>query len=88
MFDAHHHLWDTRVLEYRLFREVPELDRPFLLADYEQEARALGVTGSLWVEAASAGADPVLELDWVLEQVAGSRLVEGLVAYVALEQRG
>ena len=40
MFDAHHHLWDTRVLEYRLFREVPELDRPFLLADYEQEARA------------------------------------------------
>ena len=46
------------MLEYRLFREVPELDRPFLLADYEQEARALGVTGSLWVEAASAGADP------------------------------
>ena len=41
-FDAHHHLWDTRVLEYRLFREVRELDRPFLLADYEQEARALG----------------------------------------------
>ncbi len=85
VFDAHHHLWDTRVLEYRLFREVRELDRPFLLADYEQEARALGVTGSLWVEAASAGADPALELDWVLEQVAGSGLVEGLVAYVALE---
>ena len=43
------------------------------------------MTGSLWVEAASAGADPALELDWVLEQVAGSGLVEGLVAYVALE---
>jgi L-fuconolactonase len=85
IFDAHHHLWDTRALEYPLFRGVPELDRPFLLADYEQQARALGVTGSLWVEAASAGADPARELDWVLEQVAGSSLIEGLVAYVALE---
>jgi predicted TIM-barrel fold metal-dependent hydrolase len=64
VFDAHHHLWDTRVLEYRLFRRLPDLDRPFLLGDYEQEARNVGVTGSLWVEAASAGADGTRELEW------------------------
>ena len=86
VFDAHHHLWDTRVLEYRLFGQVPELDRPFLLADYEPEARSLGVSGSLWVEAASAGADGARELDWVTEHVTGNELVEGLVAYVALER--
>ncbi len=85
VFDAHHHLWDTRVLEYRLLRELPALDRPFLLAEYEREARSLGVTGSLWVEAASAGADGARELDWVREHVAGSELVQGLVAHVALE---
>jgi L-fuconolactonase len=86
VFDAHHHLWDTRVLEYRLLRLVPELDRPFLLADYEPEARSLGVSGSLWVEAASAGADGARELGWVTEHVTGNELVEGLVAYVALER--
>jgi L-fucono-1,5-lactonase len=86
VFDAHHHLWDTRVLEYRLFHEVPELNRPFLLTDYEPEARSLGVSGSLWVEAASAGADAARELDWVEEHVVGCRLVEGLVASVALER--
>jgi L-fuconolactonase len=86
IFDAHHHLWDTRVLDYALFRNLPALERPFLLADYEEEARRLGVTGSLWVEAASAGADPVAELAWVREQVGGSSLVRGLVAYVALER--
>jgi L-fuconolactonase len=86
VFDAHHHLWDTGVLEYRLFREVPALDRPFLLAEYEHEARNLGVTGSLWVEAASAGADGRRELDWVREHLAASELVAGLVAYVALER--
>src|SRR5262249_45825260 len=86
VFDAHHHLWDTRVLTYRLFREVSDLDRPFLLSDYEEEARRLGVTGSIWVEAASAGADGARELEWVRGQVAASALVEGLVAYVALEQ--
>src|SRR3954452_5304869 len=88
VFDAHHHLWDTRVLEYRLFRDVPELDRPFLLADFEHEARSLGVTGSLWVEAASAGADGARELEWVSGHLAGTEFVEGLVAYVALERAG
>src|SRR5262249_30478685 len=85
VFDAHHHAWDTRVLSYRLFREVPDLDRPYLLADYEPEARSLGVTGSLWVEAASAGADGTRELDWIRDQVAASEIVKGLVAYVPLE---
>ena len=40
IFDAHHHLWDTRVLDYALFRSCPALDRPFLLAEYEREAAA------------------------------------------------
>ena len=87
IFDAHHHLWDTRVLEYRILRDLaPDLDRPFLLAEYEREARALGVTGSLWVEAASAGADGERELDWLAEHIAGNDLVQGLVAWAALEE--
>ena len=86
VFDSHHHLWDTRVLEYRLFRQLPDLDRPFLLAEFEREARDLAVTGSLWVEAASAGADGMRELAWVSEHLAGAGFVEGLVAYAALER--
>ena len=86
IFDAHHHLWDTRVLDYGLFRQsAPALDRPFLLEEYEREARELGVTGSLWVEAASAGADGTRELEWATEHVDGSSIVEALVAWVTLE---
>lgn len=86
VFDAHHHLWDTRVVEYRLFRErVPKLDRPFLLDEYEREARALGVTGSLWVEAASAGADGKRELAWAAGHAGTGGLVEGLIAFMRLE---
>ena len=86
IFDAHHHLWDTRVLDYGLFRQsAPALDRPFLLDEYEREARELGVTGSLWVEAASAGADGTRELEWATEHVDGSSIVEALVAWVTLE---
>jgi L-fuconolactonase len=65
---------------------VPELDRPFLLDEYEREARALGVTGSLWVEAASAGADGKRELAWAAEHAATGGLVQGLVAWMRLEE--
>src|SRR5439155_6072980 len=53
ILDSHHHLWDTRELEYALFGAVDELRQPFLAADYE----LLGLPRSICVEAASAGAD-------------------------------
>ena len=42
VFDAHHHLWDTRVLKYRLFRRGTGLDRPFLLAELRAGGARLG----------------------------------------------
>jgi len=82
ILDSHHHLWDTRELEYALFGAVDELRQPFLAADYE----LLGLPRSICVEAASAGADGRRETEWLQREVDESAVVAGLVAWAPLER--
>jgi L-fuconolactonase len=82
ILDSHHHLWDTRELEYALFETVDALRRPFLAADYAE----LGVPRSICVEAASAGADGRRETDWLLGQIEDDPRVAALVAWAPLER--
>jgi L-fuconolactonase len=86
--DAHHHLWDTEVLNYKLFDTVPELRRPYRIGDYERVAAANGVVSSVCVEAASAGADGWDEAMWLLDEVSRSRIVTSVTAWAPLEAPG
>jgi L-fuconolactonase len=85
VIDAHHHLWDTRRLRYTLFDQIPALNRPFIVDAFEAVAARNGVTGSICVEAASAGADGFAEATWLLEQ-SGTGLVGGVVVWAPLER--
>jgi L-fuconolactonase len=84
--DAHHHLWDTRYLRYPLFEKMPVLNRPFLMADFEEVAVGNGVTQSVCVEAASAGVDGLAEIKWLLEQTHHSSVVTRLIAWAPITQ--
>lgn len=84
IIDTHHHLWDTRVLRYRLFDTLPVLNRPFTVADFEPVAAAAGVSRSVCVEAASAGADGTAELWWLRQQADQSAVVARLVVWAPL----
>jgi L-fuconolactonase len=86
VLDSHHHLWDTTKLNYELFRTIPELARPYRAAEYDREARALGIAASICVEAASAGADTRQETEWLVGEAAQSELIAGLVAWAPLER--
>jgi L-fuconolactonase len=85
VLDSHHHLWDTRAVDYELFRNHPQLAGCFGLPEYETEASAAGVTASICVEAASAGADGRLETEWLLRETTGDEFVKGIVAWAPLE---
>ena len=85
ILDAHHHLWDTRRLRYTLFDKLPALNRPYTIDEFEPVASRNGVTGSICVEAASAGADGFAEAKWLLGQRA-AELVQGIVVWVPLER--
>jgi L-fuconolactonase len=86
VLDSHHHLWDTTELSYELFRTVPALDRPYRAAEYDAEARALGIAASICVEAASAGTDGRRETEWLVAEATQSELIAGLVAWAPLDR--
>jgi len=88
LIDAHHHLWDTRVLDYPEFAGDPDLERPYLAGDYDAAAGACGVTGSIVVEAATAGAPGDDETRWLRREAACSRAVAGVVAWAPLGEPG
>lgn len=84
--DSHHHLWDTDELAYHLFETIQQLNRPFTAADFEAEAEQFGISQSICVEAASAGADGRHETGWLLRQIEGSARIAALVAWAPLER--
>jgi L-fuconolactonase len=86
ILDSHHHLWDTGDVDYELFRADPALAGAFRAEDYDAEASACGVTFSICVEAASAGADGRLETEWLSREAQASALVIGVVAWAPLER--
>jgi len=85
ILDAHHHLWDTRHLHYSLLENIPALNRPYTMTDFETIIANHGILGSVCVEAASAGADGFQEIRWLIEQTKRSSKVVRLVAWAPLE---
>jgi L-fuconolactonase len=87
--DAHHHLWDPGAVDYALFREAPRLaaiTTPHRARDFDAVARANGISAAVAVEAASAGADPVAETDWLFAEAARSSVTRRVVAYAPIER--
>lgn len=85
VIDSHHHLWDTRLMPYAEFADVPPLNRPFTLPDLLPELSANGVSSTVCVEAASAGADGRREATWLRDQFSDAPVVAGVVAWAPVE---
>lgn len=86
--DAHHHLWDPAALDYRLLSELPQLGplRQAYTADrFASVAVANGVSGSVCIEAASAGANGSLEGAWLLGEVRRVPIHSRVVMWAPIE---
>jgi predicted TIM-barrel fold metal-dependent hydrolase len=52
LIDTHVHLWDPARLRYPWHRDVPALDRPFLLDEFRAASRGLYIEAFVFVECA------------------------------------
>jgi L-fuconolactonase len=86
VIDSHHHLWDTRLMPYAEFVDIPALNRPFMLPDLLPVLAKNGVSQTVCVEAASAGADGLREAMWLREQMSLTRVIAGAVLWVPIER--
>ena len=84
--DAHHHLWDTTRLHYPLFEQIPPLHRPFLAPEYDAAAARCGVISAVCVEAASVGADGLLEARWLVDEVTRSAVTDRIVVWAPIDE--
>jgi L-fuconolactonase len=79
--DAHHHIWDPAARRHAWLDGLPELNRRFGLADFEQASRPEGVTASVLVQVLA----DVAETEGFLALAAeGDGVVAGVVGWADL----
>ncbi len=86
IIDAHHHLWDRSRFSYSWLAQVSEIDRDFLIADYEESIAGTGVVKSVHVQADVDAEFALQETRWVLSIADDERSpVEAVVAWAPVE---
>ena len=83
--DSHVHFWDTNHLEYAWLNEVPPINRPFLPAEYAQQAGQHTVSQQVFVQADCPPAQAVREAEWVSDLAQSHPEIQAIVAFAPLE---
>jgi L-fuconolactonase len=83
--DAHVHLWEPLQFPRPWLSSLPELDRPFSLADYHEEVKGLPVTTMVYVKTDVAPAYALRESSWAVSMARGDRRLQGVVAAAPLD---
>lgn len=83
--DTHVHLWHPKQLRYAWLKQVPLLNRPFLLKDYSDAIGDLEVESMVFVQCDTHPDDGLKETSWVTSLAAGDPRIRGIVAWAPLE---
>lgn len=86
LVDAHLHLWDPREGRYGWLEEVPALNRPFLLHDYEKAFGGLNMQKMVFVECGSVPTQHIVEAEWIGQMANGEPRLSGIVATAPMEE--
>ena len=83
--DTHLHIWDPTRLKYPWHASVPQLDRPFLLSDYDEHRATVDVERMVFLECDVAPEDRLAEAQWVTQEAQADARIQAIVASAPLE---
>ena len=83
--DTHVHLWHPKQLRYPWLKQVPLLNRPFLLKDYNAAIGDLEVESMVFVQCDTHPDDGLKETSWITSLAARDPRIRGIVAWAPLE---
>jgi L-fuconolactonase len=86
IIDAHHHLWERGRFGYGWLKELPAIDRDFLIQDYEETVKGYGIAKSVFVQ---ADVDPefgIQETRWALSLAESDGPLTAVVAWAPVEK--
>lgn len=84
--DTHVHLWHPKQLRYPWLRQVPTLNRPYLLKDYSAAHENLEIESIVFVQCDTHPDDGLKETSWVTSLAAIDPRIQGIVAWAPLEE--
>lgn len=88
IIDTHLHLWDPGLIPYPWLKNVPLLNRPYLLDDYRRAFSGVDIEAMVFVQCEADFAAYEREADWVAEQASIDPRIKGMVAWAPLEKGG
>ena len=84
--DTHLHLWDINHLSYPWLAEIPELNRTFLLEDYNKATGDIEVEQMVFVQCECEPASYTRETAWATETAKADTRIAGIVSWAPLEK--
>ncbi|MEM7117087.1 MAG: amidohydrolase family protein [Chloroflexota bacterium] len=85
VIDTHVHLWDTNLLTYPWLNDIPLLNKPYLLADFDAACGPVAVEKFVFVQADVVATESLAETNWVTQLAATDKRIAGIVAHAPLE---
>ena len=85
IIDTHLHLWDTGRLHYPWLKEVPAINKTFLIDDYKNATTGYEIESMVFVQCECLPEKALKELEFVQENNSDQR-IKAMVAYAALEK--
>ena len=85
IIDAHIHLWDTGKLNYPWLANVPSINRPFLLHDYDEARGRVTVEAMVFVQCECRPDQHLEELAWVQSLADSDPRLQAIVPWAPLE---
>ena len=86
IIDAHLHLWDTDNLSYPWLKDVPMLNKSFLLNDYNKACQGLEVEKMIFMQCECDPSQYKEEVQWVTQLAEKESRLQGIIAWAPLEK--
>ena len=84
--DTHVHLWHPKQLRYPWLKDVPTLNKPYLLKEYTTATEDLDIKAMVFVQCDTHPDDGLKETAWVTSLAAREHRIRGIVAWAPLEE--
>jgi L-fuconolactonase len=84
--DAHVHFYDPGLIDYPWMKQVPQLDRAYLPADFRRLTEGVDIEALVFVEVDAAPGQNLREAAWVDSLAADEPRLRGMVASIPLEK--
>ena len=84
--DTHLHVWDTELLRYSWLDDIPLLNKPYLLRDYDQACGAVAVERMVFLQAEVDSHLFMQEAEWVNSLAEADSRLQGIVPWAPLEK--